>query len=89
MKTISEDSVKLIKEHLSELDLTFPLDDEDACYKILKYFESMDGGICYDLSTSNDEKDRKLLDDVDRIISEFQTLEDPVDYQDLERRLKS
>jgi len=49
----------------------------------------MDGGICYDLSTSNDEKDRKLLDDVDRIISEFQTLEDPIDYQDLERRLKS
>ena len=85
---VSEESVKLIREHLSELNLTFPLDDEDGGYKIFEFFSAMDGSIG-DLRMSTDEKDRKLLDDVNRIVMEFNNPDEPIDYMDLERRLKS
>jgi len=89
MKIICEESVQLIKEHLSEIDLTFPLDDENGGYRIFKFFESMDANICEEISSSNDEKDKKLIRDVDRILSEFINPDEPIDYQDLEARLKS
>jgi len=88
MKKISEESVILIRENLSELDLKFPLDDEDGGYTIFRFFSSMDGSIGH-LRTSDDEKDKKLLDDINRIVMEFNNPDEPIDYQDLERRLKS
>ncbi len=87
-KRISEKSVKLIKEHLNELNLVFPLNDEDGGYKILKFFEQLDADIG-ELRLEGKVVSKDLIDDVGQIITEFVNPVDPIDYEDLEQRLKS
>ena len=80
--------MKLIKKHLSELDLTFPLTDEEGGYTILKFFESLDDHIG-GLRMEGKEVDRKFIDDVGRGMDEFMISDEDIDYEDLERRLKA
>ena len=87
MKRISEESVKLIREHLSELDLTFPLDDEDGGYRTFQFFTSMDDRIG-GLRMNGVEVDPKLIEDVGRGVMEFNNPDEPIDYEDLQRRLE-
>ena len=88
MRKISEESVKLIREHLSELDLTFPLTDDDSGLKILDFFESLDDHIG-GLRMEGKVVDRKFIDDVGRGMDEFMISDEDIDYEDLERRLKA
>ena len=87
MKKISEESVKLIREHMSDLNLTYPLTDEEGRYTILKFFESLDDHIG-GLRMEGKEVDRKFIDDVGRGMDEFMITDEDIDYEDLERRLK-
>ncbi len=87
MKKISEESVRLIREHLPELGLTFPLDDDDGGYRILKFFEAIDADIG-GMIAEGKKVDPELIDDVGRIIEEFLAPDEPIDYNDLERRLR-
>ncbi len=41
---VCPESVELIKQHIDEIGITYPLDD-DGAYAILKYFETMDADI--------------------------------------------
>ncbi len=88
MRRISEESVKLIREHISELNLTFPLTDEEGRYTILKFFESLDDHIG-GLRMEGKDVDRKFIDDVGRGMDEFMISDEDIDYEDLERRLKA
>jgi len=86
-KKISEESVRLIRKYLPELGLTFPLDDDDGGYRILKFFEAIDADIG-GMIDKGKEVDPVFNDDVNRIIGEFLAPDEPIDYDDLERRLR-
>ena len=88
-RRISETSVQLIKKYSDQIGLTFPMDDDRSGYAILKFFESMDADIG-GMKSEGKTVDDKLVADVDKIIEEFlYDGEDGIDYEDLERRLKS
>ncbi len=88
MRKISKESEKLIKEHMSELELKYPLDDDDSGYKIFHYFSAYDGTVG-DLLEIDAQKYQKLSEDVNRIVMAFNNPDEDIDYEDLERRLKS
>ena len=88
-KIISENSVQLIKKYADEIGLTFPMDDDTSGYAILKFFESMDADIG-GMKAEGKSIDDKLQSDIGKIIQEFlYDGEEEIDYQDLEKRLKS
>lgn len=88
-RIISETSVQLIKKYSDQIGLTFPMDDDVSGYAILKFFESMDADIG-GMKSEGRSVDDKLVADINRIIEEFLfDGEQKIDYEDLERRLKS
>ncbi len=88
-RIISETSVQLLKKYSDQIGLTFPMDDDNSGYAILKFFESMDADIG-GMKSEGKPVDDKLVADIGKIIEEFlYDGEKEIDYKDLERRLKS
>ncbi len=88
-RIVSEESVQLIRKFLSEIDLPTPFDGDGAGYNILKFFEQLDvdiGG----MADKGETVDPGFAAGVDKVIQEFMYDGlDPIDYGDLERRLKN
>ena len=86
---VSDSSVELIRQHLNELNLSYPLDEEHAGYAILKYFEEIDADIG-GLKAEGKHVDEDFVERVNKVIEEFFfDNRIKIDYEDLERRLKN
>ena len=89
-KKISDITIDLIKEHISEIEITIPLKSEEDVQAIADYFEKMEVSMANALS-DGEQIDRSKLDAVAHAFDELADFEDDDfhDLEDLNRRLIS
>lgn len=89
-KKISDITIDLIKEHISEIEITIPLKSEEDVQAIADYFEEMEVSMANALS-DGEQIDRSKLDAVAHAFDELADFEDDDfhNLEDLNRRLMS